>query len=74
LERFRSNFELLCRNGLLPFIKEWRCMGCFVGHKARVLEGGSVLEGIIEAIQDDGSLLFRTNEETRIIWSGDLEI
>ena len=74
LEKFKVNFELLCQNGLLPFIEEWRKMGCFVGHKARVANNGSVLEGTIEAVQNDGSLLFRTDKGLQTLWSGDLEI
>jgi BirA family biotin operon repressor/biotin-[acetyl-CoA-carboxylase] ligase len=74
LAKFRANFEILCENGLLHFIEEWRKMGCFIGYKAKVVEGNSVLEGIIEAIQDDGTLLFRTKAGLKTIWSGDLEI
>jgi BirA family biotin operon repressor/biotin-[acetyl-CoA-carboxylase] ligase len=74
LTGFRANFEILCEKGLLPFIEEWRKMGCFVGHKARVIDGNSILEGIIEAVQNDGTLLFRTENGLKTIWSGDLEI
>jgi BirA family biotin operon repressor/biotin-[acetyl-CoA-carboxylase] ligase len=74
LGEFERNFLLLCKNGLLPFIEEWRKMGCFVGHKARVVNNNSVLEGEIEAVQDDGSLLFRTDNGLQTVWSGDLEI
>jgi len=71
---FRMNIESLCEKGLLPFIEEWRRMGCFVGHKARIVEGSSILEGIIEAVQNDGSLLFKTKNGLKTIWSGDLEV
>jgi len=74
LQKFKANFEILCKDGLLPFIEDWRKMGCFAGHKARLVEGDSVLEGVIEAIRDDGSLLFRTEAGLKNVWSGDLEI
>jgi len=74
LTEFRANFGVLCEKGLLPFIEEWQKIGCFVGHRARVLEGDLVLEGVIESIQDDGSLLFRMENGLKTIWSGDLEI
>lgn len=74
LEKFEINFKILRENGLQAFIGEWRKMGCFAGHKARVLEGGLALEGVIETINDDGSLLFRTENKLKTIWSGDLEI
>jgi len=74
LANFKENFELLCKEGLVPFIEEWRKMGCFIGDKAKISEGGTVLEGIIEAVQNDGSLLFRTENGLKTIWSGDLEI
>jgi len=70
LSEFKANFEILCEKGLLPFIEEWKKMGCFVGYNAQV-EG---VKGIIEAVQDDGSLLFRTENELKIVYSGDLEI
>jgi BirA family biotin operon repressor/biotin-[acetyl-CoA-carboxylase] ligase len=75
LTLFSENFRILCEKGLQPFIEEWRRMGCFVGHKAKIAEGNSVLlEGIIETVQDNGSLLFRTEKDLKTIWSGDLEI
>jgi len=74
LMKFKANFEILCEKNLLPFIEDWRKMGCFVGYRAKVSEVGSILEGIIEAVQDDGSLLFRTENGLKVIWSGDLEI
>jgi len=74
LADFREKFELLCKKGLLPFIEEWRKMGCFIGNKAKILDGATVLEGIIESIQNDGSLLFRMENGLKTIWSGDLEI
>ena len=74
LQKFKANFDILCKEGLLPFIEDWRKMGCFAGHRARLVEGNSVLEGVIEAIKDDGSLLFRTETDLKTIWSGDLEV
>jgi BirA family biotin operon repressor/biotin-[acetyl-CoA-carboxylase] ligase len=74
LEKFMSNFELLQKSGLLPFIEEWRKMDCFAGCRARVADGGSVLEGTIEGVQSDGTLLFRTEDGLKTVWSGDLEI
>jgi len=74
LQKFKVYFEILCKDGLQPFIDDWRKMGCFAGHKARLVEGDSVLEGVIEAIKDDGSLLFRTDAGLKNVWSGDLEI
>jgi len=74
LMKFKANFEILCKEGLSPFIEEWQKMGYFKGYKARISENGSVLEGVIEAIQNDGSLLFRTETDLKTVWSGDLEI
>jgi BirA family biotin operon repressor/biotin-[acetyl-CoA-carboxylase] ligase len=74
LTEFRANFDVLCEKGLPPFIEEWRKMGCFLGYRAKVLEGDLILEGVIESVQNDGSLLFRTEKGLKTIWSGDLEI
>jgi len=74
LLKFKANFEILQKNGLEPFIEEWRKMGNFTGHKAKIVDGDLVLEGVIEAVNNDGSLLFRTEKGLKTIWSGDLEI
>jgi len=74
LHKFKANFEILQEKGLEPFIEEWRKMGCFTGHKAKIVDGDSVLEGIIEAVNNDGSLLFRTEKGLKTVWSGDLEV
>jgi BirA family biotin operon repressor/biotin-[acetyl-CoA-carboxylase] ligase len=74
LAEFKNNFKILCEKGLQPFIDRWKDMGCFVGCPAKLIEGGSVLEGVIEAVQNDGSLLFRTKTGLKTAWSGDLEI
>jgi len=70
IAKFKANFEILCEEGLQPFIDEWRKMGCFVGHSAQI-DG---LKGVIEAVQDDGSLLFRAENGLKTIYSGDLDI
>jgi len=70
LTEFKTNFELLHKKGLRPFIEDWRRMGCFVGCSG-VIDG---CKGVIEGVQDDGSLLFRTENGLKTIWSGDLEI
>jgi BirA family transcriptional regulator, biotin operon repressor / biotin---[acetyl-CoA-carboxylase] ligase len=74
LSKFKANFETLQEKGLEPFIEEWKKMGCFIGHKAKIIDEGFVLEGIIEAVNNDGSLLFRTEMGLKTVWSGDLEI
>jgi BirA family transcriptional regulator, biotin operon repressor / biotin---[acetyl-CoA-carboxylase] ligase len=74
LSKFEENFEILKEKGLEPFIEEWKKMGCFTGHKAKIIDKGFVLEGIIEAVNNDGSLLFRTEMGLKTVWSGDLEI
>ncbi|GHV14973.1 bifunctional ligase/repressor BirA [Fibrobacterales bacterium] len=72
LTDFAKNFERLVRDGLSPFIEEWSRMGNFVGVKARLVEGSLSLEGVIESVQIDGSLLFKTADGLKNIWSGDL--
>jgi len=74
LSKFKPNFETLQEKGLEPFIEEWKKMGYFTGHKAKIVDDGSILDGIIEAVNNDGSLLFRTEKGLKTVWSGDLEI
>lgn len=74
IEKFKYNFSILCTKGLQPFIEEWNKIGNFVGYKAKAINNGIVLEGVIEGIQNDGSLLFKTSEGLKTIWASDLEI
>lgn len=75
VDRFLKALELFRETGPAPWIEKWRRMDCFLGHQAKVVEGGSTIEGVIESIYDDGSLGFRcASGELRAIWSGDLEI
>jgi BirA family biotin operon repressor/biotin-[acetyl-CoA-carboxylase] ligase len=72
---FAQNWQIFAAQGMAPFVEEWRQMGQFVGHKAQVVEGNSVLDGTIEGVNDDGSLSFRlVDGNVRTIWSGDLNI
>jgi BirA family biotin operon repressor/biotin-[acetyl-CoA-carboxylase] ligase len=75
LNIFVQNWQIFTAQGMAPFVEEWRQMGQFVGHKAQVVEGNSVLDGTIEGVNEDGSLSFRLADgNVRTIWSGDLNI
>ncbi len=76
IERLEQSLSKFRSEGFAPWIDEWRAMDCFLGTRGRVVgNDGSLLEGIIRDINQDGSLLFLTDKgEERVIWSGDLEI
>lgn len=75
VDRLIKALDLFRESGPAPWIEKWRRMDCFLGYHAKVVEGESMIEGVIESIHDDGSLGFRcASGELRTFWSGDLEI
>lgn len=75
LQKLRESLEITKREGVLPWIGEWRKMDKFIGNPAKIVEGDIVIPGTILDINDDGSLLFCT-ESGEIVTrhTGDLEI
>lgn len=75
LQKLRESLEITKREGVSPWIGEWRNMDKFIGNPAKIVEGETVIPGTILDINDDGSLLFCT-ESGEIITrhTGDLEI
>ena len=73
--RLEAALSQVQREGIRPWVDEWRKMDQFIGHAARIVEGGKILPGTILDINDDGSLLFCT-ESGQIVsrYTGDLEI
>lgn len=75
VKRLGRSLQEVKEKGLAPWISEWREMDQFIGHKARMVEGDTVVEGTILDINDDGSLLFQTEYGNTISrYTGDLEI
>jgi BirA family biotin operon repressor/biotin-[acetyl-CoA-carboxylase] ligase len=75
LKAFDCDLNLFETKGLKPFLEYWKSMENFVGAPARIVQENQELSGTIEAINDDGSLNFRTTAgELKKILSGDLEV
>lgn len=75
LQQFQADLQRFRAEGPGPWIAEWRTMDQFLGSPARIVGAEGSLAGTILDIQNDGSLLFRTEDgQTQTIWSGDLEI
>jgi len=73
--RMSAALDLFRREGSAPWIAEWKKMDQFLGTVGRVVLADSALEGVIQDIQEDGSLLFKTQQgDVLSIWSGDLEV
>ncbi len=69
------SLEQFKKEGVKPWIADWKKMDHFIGSQARMVEGDTVIHGTIMDINDNGSLLFQTqNGELMTRYSGDLEI
>ena len=75
LQKLKESFALTQKEGIRPWIDEWRKMDQFIGNAAKIVEGNAVIEGTILDINEDGSLLFcKKDGEIISRYTGDLEI
>lgn len=75
VDRIALSLERFKKEGIKPWIADWKKMDHFIGTEARMVEGDTVIHGTIIDINDDGSLLFQTQDgELMTRYSGDLEI
>lgn len=75
LDRFFSQLALYEKEGLSPFIDQWKVMDNFLNTRAVRVHGEEQTEGYIRDINEDGSLLFETLDgKTESVYSGDLEV
>lgn len=75
VDRIALSLKCFKKEGVTPWIADWKKMDHFIGSEARIVEGDTVIHGTIMDINDNGSLLFQTqNGELMTRYSGDLEI
>lgn len=75
LRALKEAFDRTQKEGIAPWLDEWRKMDRFIGCPAKIVEGNDSVEGTILDICDDGSLLFCTKSGQIISrHTGDLEI
>ncbi len=75
VNRIALSLKRFKKEGVKPWIADWKKMDHFIGNEARMIEGDTVIHGTIMDINDNGSLLFQTqNGELMTRYSGDLEI
>lgn len=75
VQELEQSVKRIPKEGVSPWIEEWRKMDQFIGHPAHIVEGSESVEGTILDINDDGSLLFCTKSGQIITrHTGDLEI
>ena len=66
---------VLEKEGVRPWIEEWRKMDNFLGEKGKIVEFDKIISGTIHNINDDGSLSFQKESgEIITVYAGDLEI
>lgn len=60
------------KNGLSPFLKEWRKYDVVAGKKVTLLLPGSEVSGVSHGIDDNGALLIEGNNNMRRFYSGEI--
>jgi len=75
LNHFFSRLALYEKEGLSPFIDQWKSMDNFLNTRAVRVHEDIETEGYIRDINADGSLLFETLDgKIESVYSGDLEV
>ncbi len=73
LEQLRTSFQLLEEAGMRPFAKQLSRFNHLVGKEQKLLVGEKLICGVVEGINEEGALLFRSSDgELRVVWSGEL--
>jgi len=67
-------YQCYLDEGLAPIRKAWWQAHAACHQRVRVHDGGHYIEGIAEALDDDGALLLRHDGELTRIIAGDLEV
>ena len=65
-----ESFELFAKEGIAPFLEEYRARCVNLGRKVR-FEGG---EGIAETIDDQGRLVVRTADGEARVFTGEVSV
>lgn len=74
LQYFAEDLEVFTKYGMAPFVQSWQKFDGFLGSRARLIQEKTRI-GTIAGLQEDGSLLFRTDDGIiHQVYSGDLEI
>lgn len=75
IKKIEEAIPILEKDGVRPWIEEWRQMENFFGEKARIVEFDKIVTGTIHSINDNGSLSFQKESGEIInVYAGDLEI
>jgi len=74
LESMERHYLDYLNHGFGPVRKQWWRVHAACGKKVRVYDGLRYIEGIAEAMDEDGALLLRTHAGLQRIVAGDLEL
>lgn len=71
LERYYLEME---RQGTDTILRQWKKNSDMLGHKVAVMQNGKTIQGIAMDVNDDGSLLLRTDSGDIDVVSGDISV
>ena len=74
LKSFDEQYEKLARGKYDDIRKNWLSFSQIIGKHVRVHEGSISLEGIVDDVDEDGSLILKNDSGTHRVLSGDVEV
>ena len=74
LKSFDEQYEKLARGKYDDIRKNWLSFSQIIGKHVRVHEGSISLEGIVDDVDEDGSLILKNDDGIHRVLSGDVEV
>ncbi len=73
-EETERAYELMLKEGFAPILAEWKTYSVTLGQAVRVIAPDETYEGVAIDLDEDGSLLVKTEEEIKTVLAGDVSI
>jgi BirA family biotin operon repressor/biotin-[acetyl-CoA-carboxylase] ligase len=73
MKELENYYQLYLSKGFDPIRLKWESLSDLIGQKITARTPQSLIEGIAESLNSDGSLLIRTNDENVSIYSADIK-
>jgi BirA family biotin operon repressor/biotin-[acetyl-CoA-carboxylase] ligase len=74
LKSFDEQYEKLARGKYDDIRKNWLSFSQIIGKQVRVDDGATRIEGIVKDVDEDGSLILKTDGKIHRVLSGDVEV
>lgn len=69
-----QTYQILQRQEYGAILEGWKGHARMLGSRVRALQGNTIIEGVAEAVREDGSLSIRTTTESVHVYAGEVTI